>query len=203
MSKYVLYYYSDSGLHLVDLSCKAMFSKLLKQTIAEPTSVQYWETKLNVGQRGIDWRKVFLIPRISTIESYTRSFQYKILNNALFFNKRLFTFGSVTVELWKKLQRWLTLSFVLPDLTLENALLGYMPIISDNGTTAKLVNHILLILKRSLYEMRSRKVAPSIFYIMNKIKQIRDIEYQITKKSDKLTLHFNKWDLLNLQVVNP
>ena len=148
MSKYGLYYYSHSGLHLVDLSCKAMYSKLLKQTLTEPTSVQYWETKLSVGQRGIDWRKVFLIPRISTIESYTRSFQYKILNNALFLNKRLFKFGviespacsfcgqvdespihffgqcSVTVELWKKLQRWLTPSFVLPDLTLENALLG-------------------------------------------------------------------------------
>ena len=108
----------------------------------------------------------------------------------------------MTVELWKKLQRWLTPSFVLPDLTLENALLGYMPIISDSGTTAKLVNHILLTFKRRLYEMRSRKVAPSIFYIMNKIKQIRDIEYQIAKKSDTLTLHFNKWDLLNLQVVN-
>ena len=149
MSKYGLYYNSDSELHLVDLSCKAMYSKLLKQTLTEPTSVQYWETKLNVGQRRIDWRKVFLIPRISTIESYTRSFHYKILNNALFFNKRLFKFGviespacsfcglvdespvhffsqcSVTVELWKKLQRWLIPSFVLPD-----ALLGYMPIIS-------------------------------------------------------------------------
>ena len=209
MSKYGLYHYSHSGLHLVDLSCKAMYSKLLNQTLTELISVQYWETKLNVGQRGIDWRKIFLIPRISTIESYTRSFQYKIINNALFFNKRLFKFGviespacsfcgqvdespihffgqcSMTVELWKKLQRtvelwwklqrWLTPSFVLPDLTLENALLGYMPIISDNGTTAELLNHILLIFKRSLYEMRSRKVAPSIFYIMNKIKQISSI----------------------------
>ena len=227
MSKYGLYYKSDSGFHLVDLSCKAMFSKLLKQTLTEPTSVQYWETKLSVGQRGINWRKVFLIPRISKIESYTRSFQYKIINNALFLNKRLFKFDvielpacsfcgqvdespihffsqcSVTVELWMKLQRWLTPSLVLPDLTLENALLGYMPIISHNGTTAKLVNHILLIFKRNLYEMRSRNVAPSIFYIINKIKQIRDIEYQIAKKSDKLDFHLNKWDLLNPQAVNP
>ena len=176
------------------------------------------------GQTG---RKVFLIPRIFTIESYTRSFQYKILNNALFLNRRLFKFGvikspacsfceqvdksqrhffrqcSVTVELWKKLQRWLTPSLALPDLTLENALLGYMPIISDNGTTAKLVNDTLLIFKRSLYEMHSKKVVPSIFYIINKIKQIRDIKYQIAKKSDKLTLHFNKWDLLSQQAVNP
>ena len=109
----------------------------------------------------------------------------------------------MTVELWKKLQRWLTSSFVLPNLTLENALLGYMPIISDNGTTAKVINHNMLIFKRSLFEMCSKKVAPSVFYIINKIKQIRDIEYQIAKKSDKLTLHFNKWDLLNLQAVNP
>ena len=48
-----------------------MYSKLLKQTFTQHTSVQYWETKLGVGQRGIDWRKVLLIPRISKIESYT------------------------------------------------------------------------------------------------------------------------------------
>ena len=40
-------------------------------------------------------RNVFLIRRISTIESYTRSFQYKILNNALFLNKKLFKFGVI------------------------------------------------------------------------------------------------------------
>ena len=53
----MLYIYNfDSGFHLVDLSCKAMYSKLLKQIVTEPTSVQYWETKLSVGERGIDLR---------------------------------------------------------------------------------------------------------------------------------------------------
>ena len=33
MSKYGLYYNSDSGLHLVDLSCKAMYSKLLSRPL--------------------------------------------------------------------------------------------------------------------------------------------------------------------------
>ena len=68
VSKYTLYCNSDSGFHFVDLSCKAMYSKFLKQILTESTSVQYWETKLSVGQRGIDWIKVILIPRISTIE---------------------------------------------------------------------------------------------------------------------------------------
>ena len=89
MSKYGLYHNSDSRLHLVDLSYKAMYSKLLKHTLTEPTSVKFWETKLNVGQRGIDWRKGFLIPRISMIESYTRSFQYKILNNTTIFGQKI------------------------------------------------------------------------------------------------------------------
>ena len=57
-----------------------------------------------------------------------------------------------------------------------------MPIISDNGATGK-PNSIHF--KISIYEMHSRKVPPSIFYIINKIKQTRDIEYQIAKKSDK------------------
>ena len=125
--------------------------------------------------------------KFGVIGSPARSFCGQVEESPIHF----FSQCSVTVELWKELQRWLTLSFVLPNLTLENALLSYMTIISDNGTTAKLVNHILLIFKRSLYEMRSRKVAPSIFYIMNKIKQVRDIAYQIAKTSDKLTLHFN------------
>ena len=73
MSKYGLYYKSDSGFHLVDLSCKAMYCKLLKQTLTEPTSVQYWETKLSVGQRD----KVFLIPRISTIDFIQDPFSTK------------------------------------------------------------------------------------------------------------------------------
>ena len=41
MSEYGLYYYSHSGLHLVDLSCKAMYSKLLKQTLTEPSLHQF------------------------------------------------------------------------------------------------------------------------------------------------------------------
>ena len=77
MSKYALYYNPDSGFHLVDLSCKAMYSKLLKQILTEPTSVQYWETKLSVSQGGIDWRKVFLIPGISTINPIHDPFSTK------------------------------------------------------------------------------------------------------------------------------
>ena len=79
-------------LHYTLISTKDFFVKYITWFILILFQ-SYFE--FSVCQRGIDWRKVFLIPRISTIESYTRSFQYKISNNALFLNKRLFKFGVI------------------------------------------------------------------------------------------------------------
>ena len=41
----------------------------------------------------LDWSKIYLSPRLATIDTTLRSFQYKILNNALFLNRKLYTFG--------------------------------------------------------------------------------------------------------------
>ena len=40
-----------------------------------------------------DWGKIYKLPRITTINTYLRSFQYKILKNILFLNKKLFVFA--------------------------------------------------------------------------------------------------------------
>ena len=40
-----------------------------------------------------DRKKIYILPRITTINTYLYSFQYKILNNILFLNKKLFVFG--------------------------------------------------------------------------------------------------------------
>ena len=66
-----------------------MYDKLLHTIKVTPTSVQYWNEKIDHLDEYV-WKQIFLIPRSATIESYTRSFQYKILNNALFLNKKLF-----------------------------------------------------------------------------------------------------------------
>ena len=94
----------------------------------------------------LDWKQIYMIPRVATIESYTRSFQYLIINNALFLNKKLFRAGLVesaactfceqyeeslihflcechiTKHLWKNLQRFLRPSLSLPELNLKNVL---------------------------------------------------------------------------------
>ena len=127
-----------------------MYDKLLHTIKVTPTSAQYWNEKIDHLDEYV-WKQIFLIPRSATIESYTRSFQCKILNNALFLNKTLFTMKlvdsplcslsknhdetpihlfcdcEVTVNLWKIFQSWISPCIILPDLTVMNALFGFLP----------------------------------------------------------------------------
>ena len=153
--------------------------------ITKPTSVQYWENKTvdsNHEEIGIEWSTVYLIPRFATIDS----FQHKRINNALSLNKKLSAMGitespecslckqeadtaihlfcqcPVTSELWEKLQRCLSPpNLTLPRLTVKNAPLGHMPTVPENKFTLNLINHVILILKRSIFEMRYKQSPPS------------------------------------------
>ena len=102
----------------------------------------------------------------------------------------------ITKDLWKNLQRFLRPSLSLPGMNLKNALLGYVPSVNtpENRRTVALINHIILIFKRSLYEMRSSRPCPSVFYIINRIKQFKEIECQIVQGYDKLSFHLKKWE---------
>ena len=105
----------------------------------------------------------------------------------------------------KNLQRFLRPSLSLHELNLKNALLGYVPqktvstpVPQKTDRTVTFINHIILIFKRSLYEMRSSRPCPSVSYIINRIKQIKEIEYQVAQVNDKLSFHLEKWEPLSL-----
>ena len=106
---------------------------------------------------------------------------------------------SITKHLWKDLKRFLRPSLSLSELNLKNALLGYVSSVNipEIRQTVTLINHIILIFKRSLYEMRSGRSCPSVFYIINRIKQIKEIEYKIAQVNDKLSFHLEKWEPLS------
>ena len=62
-----------------------------------PTSQEYFIELFQTGS--FDWKQIYLLPRLVTLNSYSRSFQYKILNNILYLNKKLFTFQKSTSPL--------------------------------------------------------------------------------------------------------
>ena len=183
----------------------------------------YFEKKLQ-PQDNTNWNHVFLLPRKVTIESKMRIFQYKILRNILFLNAKLFKMKiidsplcslcreengttwhlfsqcKVTTHYWKSLQIWLKPSINLPDLTPESALLGLNTVLDNNKYTNTLINHLILIFKKSLYEMRLRPIPSSVHYIKIRIAQIKKIEFQIAHYNNKLDFHFKKWEPISDQI---
>ena len=131
---------------MVCISSKMAYQKLI-QPLSKPSTFQlYFEKVLGFGK--VEWGKVCMLPRIVTIESSLRSFQYKILSNILYLNERLFKFNivdsplcslcgaynesikhlfctcTVTQSLWDQLRSWLYKVISFPILEPKTVILG-------------------------------------------------------------------------------
>ena len=58
---------------------------IFSNIVNKPTANIYFEKLF--GNTILDWDKIYLSPRLATIDTTLRSFQYKILNNVIFLNK--------------------------------------------------------------------------------------------------------------------
>ena len=76
---------------LEKLTSKELYQILISSRTNKVTSVTYFGTKFNGNS--LDWTKILLLPRLTTYNTYLRSFQYKILHNILFLNKKLYLSG--------------------------------------------------------------------------------------------------------------
>ena len=73
------------------LSSQEKYSILISNTVNKPTSNICFEKLFE--NTTLDWNKIYMSPHLANIETTLRSFQYKILNNVLFLNENLYTFG--------------------------------------------------------------------------------------------------------------
>ena len=78
------------------LSAKFVYKKLISNCFVHPTSQAHLLRKINL--QDVNWQTVYTLPRFCTIDSHTRIFQYKILNNILYLNNRLFKMNIVNLE---------------------------------------------------------------------------------------------------------
>ena len=152
------------------------YQKLIQPLSKPSTSQLYFEKVLGFGK--VEWEKVYMLPRIVTIESSLRSFQYKILNNILYLNERLFKFNiidsplcslcgaynesikhlfctcTVTQRLWDQLRSCLYKVISFPTLEPKTVILG-LP--SETTSNYILINHIILLFKRFVFVKRKEK----------------------------------------------
>ena len=72
------------------LTSTEIYSILTLKVQNKPSNI-YFENLFNYHD--IDWTAIYMLPRLVTHNTYMRSFQYKILNNILYLNKKLHIFG--------------------------------------------------------------------------------------------------------------
>ena len=72
------------------MKIKEVYAELLRPLVQKPTSQKTIEKLL--GNDGINWQEVYMIPRKVSISSSIRIFQYKILNDILYLNRKISEF---------------------------------------------------------------------------------------------------------------
>ena len=79
------------------LTAREIYSVLILLSGNTPTSQKYFGKVF--PNENFDWKKIYILPRVVTINSFQSNFQYKILHNTFYLNKILFTFGKIRTPL--------------------------------------------------------------------------------------------------------
>ena len=194
------------------LTSKEIYNILIESTDSKPSAQIYYKNFFQ--NTNLDWKTIYMLPRIVTKDSRLQVFQYKLLNNVLYLNKMLFKFGKIdsllcpfckmieetplhlfydclkTKLLWDQLKDFIsneTLSF--PSLTPKSAILGHINLSDDY----LLINHIIVIYKFYIYNSRIRCYLnfEQLKAIIDKTKKIKE---EISKRKLKKRLeYFIKW----------
>ena len=158
-----------------NMKVKEVYAKLLRPLVKKkPTSQKAIEKLL--ANDNINWQEVYMIPCKVSISSSIRIFEYKILNNILYLNRKMSKFDEGvghlcslclkepedilhlfcqydrTQILWETLSNKVAGFLSLPKLEPELAILGKWNL---NTKGKVLINHIVLLFKRFIFDNRS------------------------------------------------
>ena len=199
-----------------------LYSILISRAQNKTSSNIYFENLYN--DYNIDWTGIYTLPRLITNNTYMRSFQYKILNNVLFLNKKLHTFGIKPSPLcsfcnlydetpyhmfyecdrvkclWSDLVQCFQNNLILPTLTPQTAIFGFLDYTNNDSIFENnkcLSNHILLIFKLYVYKSREKKLL-NINNLIAEIQKIKRIEKRNCLPNSKKTIACTrKWHIID------
>ena len=165
-----------------------------------------------------------MLSRLATYNTYMRSFQYKLLNNVFFLNKKLHIFGIKSSPLcsfcnlcdekpvhifyecdsikclWSDLGHYFQNSLVLPILKPQTAIFAFLDSTNSDYNFKKnklLINHILKIFKLCVYRSGEKQFIHINTHIAG-TKSAKAIEKEIATSNSKKTIPFkSKWHITN------
>ena len=154
------------------------------------------------------------MPARGTIDIKIRMFQYKILNNILFLNQRLYCMKKIdsplcslckrevetvshlflkceqSKNLWLSTQKWCNSTLKLPHLSEKVIHLGWL----SEQPKWILVNRIILLYKYFIYLKRDDTTRLNFHAFKSFLGYILRTEESIAKNRNRLTLHYEKWE---------
>ena len=80
------------------VTAKSVYNLCISHTFLPPTSENLLSTKFNIEDQKT-WSSVYLLSASATLDTKIRMFQYKILDNILYLNQRLYHMKSVVSPL--------------------------------------------------------------------------------------------------------
>ena len=196
-----------------NLKSRHFYKTLIEMKYETPVSNFRLYSKYEMSDQEISSARKLIVQ--TSIDTKSREFQFKILNNILPLNYKLHkmklvpspycSFGCTeneTVEhilwtcpisqiFWNDIKRLLfvfDLSFI-NEKTMITGLIETCP-------NRMLINHILLIAKKSIYLSKCTNTHPCLSLFKTTIEKSYNEELFIARRKGKLNLHFKKWDEL-------
>ena len=203
---------------LENLTSKELYQILISSRTNKITSDAYLETKFNANNS--DWKKIFMLPCLTTYITHLRSFQHEILHKILFLNEKLYLFGitksplcsycnkydetpihlfyewNSTKYLWLQLNKHFHFDLTFPISTPQIANVG---LFNDSVNNIRPINHILMLFKFYILKSRNKHRLNINDFLTNilMIKKLNKVTVFGTVK--KVGAYNKKWDITDIK----
>ena len=127
------------------------------------------------------------------IANFNSAKTFKITNSQTLISANISSFTvfwecRMVQKLWKKLKEIVLEQNISSELNIMDAFLGI--------SASNLVNLICVVVKQYIYFCRCKNITPIVEVMLNRIKEVKNIEYKIASVNDTVTKHSKKWTLI-------
>ena len=194
---------------------KRIYEKILTKSIERPTSEEKLNSLMSTSFNIDDWKLIYKMPFLSTIESKLRSFQFKINHNIYYTNEKLLMVKKSETDkcyfceqetetlihffikcpkvlmLWRYINIIISRTHQIGELTTPEKIIGMHTKVEQ--PEYDIINHLIIVIKHFIHICKHKKTEPSIPGLISKILDTEAIEKIIAEKKNKKERHDFKW----------
>ena len=195
-------------IHFTHLRSKHFYDILVAEKYEQPVSTFRIKNRYDISDKELSLARLFIVS--TTIDVKYREFQFKVINNILNLNYKLYKMKlidsplcslcnlenettehlfwncSMIQDFWNQLGRVLDM-FDFSILTEKTVILGLLT------KDCSLFNFILLVAKKTIYLSRFKSVKPTIFDFISLLLEAYKMEKYISMRNNKMSIHANRW----------